>query len=104
MIRVLGGFQHDVTSAKRVYKNTGSCYCGSTFGLCHRNRYWVKCGWRGCRSGYHCNSSGRNPDTKHSSSSSCSTEGDHQNIISAGINFAGVHTQYADFLPDNLQE
>ena len=38
------------------------------------------------------------------SSSSCSTEGDRQNIVSAGLNFVGIHTQYADFLPDDLEE
>jgi hypothetical protein len=104
LIRVLGGFQHDVTSAKRVYKNTGSCYCGSTFGSCHRSGYWLSCGWRGCSSGYHCNNGGRRPDTKHSVSASCGQEGNRQNVISAGLNFMGIHTQYADFLPDNLQE
>jgi hypothetical protein len=101
LLRILGGFKHDVKGARRVWKNTGSCKCGSTFGLCHRSGWWVNCGWRGCRSGYHCNDSGRHPDTKHSSGASCSQEGDRQNLISAGINFATVHTQYDQYIPDH---
>jgi len=101
LIRVLSGFQHDVSTAREVWEQEGTCYCGSYLWGCGRSGYWVSCGWRGCRDGYHCNNSGRRPNQKRVVARGCSTEGDNQNIVSALVKFIStVHTQYHKFVPD----